>query len=182
MIGQQNSRHFFNQWKENPKPIATCTRAFSRGLSRLHVVASYSDWLVALLWSVVIGWSDWFGFGFTTQLKTARFSVLCKLFLLLGYAGLSLIFEVGGDLQKNSRGFESTCCFYIKIQGENPRPPALNNGLGYVMSFFPVDICKASEEIANVNNTKIEKIRLHLIEVQFTRESWYFTISKLEIR
>ena len=31
--------------------------------------------------------------------------------------------------------------------------------------FSLVDIHKASEEIANVNNTKIEKIRLHLIEV-----------------
>ena len=31
--------------------------------------------------------------------------------------------------------------------------------------FFFSDIHKATEEIANVNNTKIEKIRLHLIEV-----------------
>ena len=31
--------------------------------------------------------------------------------------------------------------------------------------FSLLDIHKASEEIANVNNTKIEKIRLHLIEV-----------------
>ena len=36
----------------------------------------------------------------------------------------------------------------------------------FLMTFFSlVDIHKASEEIANVNNTKIEKIRLHLIEV-----------------
>ena len=61
VIGQQNSRHFFNQWKANTKPIATCTRAFSRALRRLHVIASNSDWLMALFWPVVIGLSNCFG-------------------------------------------------------------------------------------------------------------------------
>ena len=39
-------------------------------------------------------------------------------------------------------------------------------GFSFSHDFFSLlDIHKASEEIANVNNTKIEKIRLHLIEV-----------------
>ena len=52
VIGQQNSRHFFSQ---QTKPLATCTRAFSRPLHWFHVIASYSDWLIALFRSVVIG-------------------------------------------------------------------------------------------------------------------------------
>lgn len=35
----------------------------------------------------------------------------------------------------------------------------------HLKDFFYSDIHKATEEIASVNNTKIEKIRLHLIEV-----------------
>ena len=66
VIGQQNSLHFFNQWGAKPKPIATCTRAFSRALRLLHVIASYSDWFITLFTSVVIGQSNNFSFGFTT--------------------------------------------------------------------------------------------------------------------
>ena len=56
---------------------------------------------------------------------------------------LSLIFEVGGDIPKNSQGFELllkvklTCWFcikvagiYLKIWGENPQPPALSDSPG----------------------------------------------------
>ena len=67
VIGQQNSRHFFNQLKPKPNPAATFPHVFSRALRhRLHVIASYSDWLIALSRSVVIGSSNCFGFGVTT--------------------------------------------------------------------------------------------------------------------
>ena len=65
VIGQQNSRHFFNQWKPKPKPIVSCRRAFSRALRRCHVIASNSDWLTEPFRSVVIGRSNCFGFGYT---------------------------------------------------------------------------------------------------------------------
>ena len=66
-IGQQNSRHFFNQWEAKPKPIASRTNTFCRALHRLHVIALYSYWpIIALFRSVVIGRSNWLGFGFTT--------------------------------------------------------------------------------------------------------------------
>ena len=39
---------------------------FSRAWRRLHVFASNSDWLVMLFAPVVIGQSNYFGFGFTT--------------------------------------------------------------------------------------------------------------------
>ena len=63
LIGQQNSRHFFSQWQANPIPISTCTRAFSRSLHRLHVIASYYDWLIALYASALIGQSNYFGWS-----------------------------------------------------------------------------------------------------------------------
>ena len=60
------SRHFPNQSK--PKPIMTCSFAFSRAWRRLHAFASSSDWFIRL-WmstSLVIGQNDYFGDGFTT--------------------------------------------------------------------------------------------------------------------
>ena len=66
VIGQKSSRYFSNQWEVKPKPTKTCKCAFSRPLRRLHVIASHFDWLIALFRSVVIGWSNCFGFGFTT--------------------------------------------------------------------------------------------------------------------
>ena len=40
--------------------------AFSRAWRQILVFASNSDWLVVLFTSVVIGQSNYFGFGFTT--------------------------------------------------------------------------------------------------------------------
>ena len=60
----KNSRHFFIQSDVKPKPIVT--HAFSRALRQLHVLTSNFDWLTVLSVSLVINWSDYFGFGFTT--------------------------------------------------------------------------------------------------------------------
>ena len=57
---------FFNQRESKPKPIAPCTRDFSRALSELHVIARNYDWFMALLVPVVIGRSNCSGFGFST--------------------------------------------------------------------------------------------------------------------
>ena len=66
VIGLKDSRHFFNQWEAKPKPIAPCTRDFSRAWSELHVIARNCDWFIALFPPVVIGRSNCFGFGFST--------------------------------------------------------------------------------------------------------------------
>ena len=65
-IGLKASRQFFNQWEAKPKPIAPCTRDFSRAFSELQVIARNSDWFIALSAPVVIGRSNCFGFGFST--------------------------------------------------------------------------------------------------------------------
>ena len=44
----------------------TWSHVFSRAWRRLHAFASNSDWFIALFTSVVIGQSNYFGFGFTT--------------------------------------------------------------------------------------------------------------------
>ena len=49
-----------------PKPTVTRSHVFSRAWRRLHVFALNSDWFIALFASVVIGQSNYFGFGFTT--------------------------------------------------------------------------------------------------------------------
>ena len=49
-----------------PKPIAPCTRDFSRALSELQVIARNCDWFVVLFAPVMIGRSNCFGFGFST--------------------------------------------------------------------------------------------------------------------
>ena len=59
-------RQFFNQWEAKPKPIAPCTRDFSRASSKLQVIARNCDWFMALFVPVVIGRSNGFGFGFST--------------------------------------------------------------------------------------------------------------------
>ena len=48
------------------KPIVTYSHTFSRAWRRLHVFDSSSDWFIGLSASVVIGHSNYFGFGFTT--------------------------------------------------------------------------------------------------------------------
>ena len=66
VIGLKDSRQFFNQREAKPKPIALCTRDFPRGLSELHVIARNFDWFIALSAPLVIGRSNYFGFGFST--------------------------------------------------------------------------------------------------------------------
>ena len=44
----------------------TWPHVFSRAWCRLHAFASNSDWFIALFMCVVIGQSNYFGFGFTT--------------------------------------------------------------------------------------------------------------------
>ena len=65
-VGLKDSRQFFNQREAKPKPIAPCTRDFSRASSELQVIARNSDWFMALFVPVVIGRSNCFGFGFST--------------------------------------------------------------------------------------------------------------------
>ena len=62
----KESRQFFNQWEAKPKPIAPCTRDFSRASSELQVIARNCDWFMALFAPAVIGGSNCFGFGFST--------------------------------------------------------------------------------------------------------------------
>ena len=47
-----------NKNQMGPKPIATCSHAFSRALRGLHVFASDSDWFVVLFAASVIGQND----------------------------------------------------------------------------------------------------------------------------
>ena len=55
VIGLQVSRQFFNQWEAKPKPLAPCTRYFSRILSKLYVIARNSGWFIVMFALVVIG-------------------------------------------------------------------------------------------------------------------------------
>ena len=67
------SDHFLNQSEVKPKPIATYLHVFSRAWRRLHVSALRSDWYIGLSASIVVGQSDYFGFGFTsTAVKRPR--------------------------------------------------------------------------------------------------------------
>ena len=74
MIGLKDSRQFFNQWEAKPKPIAPCTRDFSRASSELQVIARNCDWFIALFAPVVIGRSNCFGFGFSTVIWKPRYN------------------------------------------------------------------------------------------------------------
>ena len=56
VIGSQNSRHL---------PIVPRSHAFSRAWRLSHVFALNSDWFIALFASVMIGQSNYLGFGFT---------------------------------------------------------------------------------------------------------------------
>ena len=53
-IGLENSRHFFNQWEAQLKPISTCSHFFSRACRRLRVFASNSDWFDVLFACVLL--------------------------------------------------------------------------------------------------------------------------------
>ena len=48
----------FQPMRGKPKPIAPCTRDFSRALSELQVIARNCDWFIALFAPVVIGRSN----------------------------------------------------------------------------------------------------------------------------
>ena len=61
----KSSRHFFIQSGVKPNPIAIRLHTFSRALRQLHEITSSSDWFTELFLSFVIGWSNYFGFGFT---------------------------------------------------------------------------------------------------------------------
>ena len=54
-----------NQSEVKPRPIVTYSHAFSRAWRWLHVFASSPDWSTELSASLVIGQSNYFGFGFT---------------------------------------------------------------------------------------------------------------------
>ena len=74
--------HFFDQSEVKAKPIlVTCSRKFSRGLWRRHVIASGFDWIGGLF-CILCDWSEWllwFWF-YDTELKTA--------FVWLGYSSV----------------------------------------------------------------------------------------------
>ena len=59
LLVKKLSRHFLDQSEVKPKPIVI----YSHGR---HVFASSSDWFIGLFTTVVIGQSNYFGFGFTT--------------------------------------------------------------------------------------------------------------------
>ena len=74
MIGLKISRQFLNQWEPNPKTnhiFSTCDS--SRAMSKLQVIATNSDWFIALFAPVVIGRSNYSDVGFSdSHLKTAE--------------------------------------------------------------------------------------------------------------
>ena len=75
MIGLKDSRQFFSQWEAKLKPIAPCTRDFSRASSELQVISRNCDWFIALFAPVVIGRSYCFGFGFSTVIWKPLYSI-----------------------------------------------------------------------------------------------------------
>ena len=54
----------FQPIRRKPRPIAPCTRDFSRALSKLQVISRKSDWFIAPFAPVVIGRSNYFGICF----------------------------------------------------------------------------------------------------------------------
>ena len=76
-VGQgllQTSRHFENRRGEGPgdevevrpKPIVARACTFSRALCRLRVITLSFDKFTGFSLSILIGQSNYFGFGFTT--------------------------------------------------------------------------------------------------------------------
>ena len=80
VIGIKDSRQCFNQWEAKPKPIATCTRDFSRASSELQVIDKNCDWFIELFAPVVIGRGNCFGFGFSTVIWKPLY--VCNMYLL----------------------------------------------------------------------------------------------------
>jgi len=56
----------FQPMRIKPKPIAPCTRDFSRASSELQLIARNCEWFMALFVPVVIRRINCFGFGFST--------------------------------------------------------------------------------------------------------------------
>ena len=52
--------------RSKTKTIAPCTREIFRASGELQVIARNCDWFMELFVPVVIGWSNCFGFGFST--------------------------------------------------------------------------------------------------------------------
>ena len=76
VIGLKDSRQFFNQWEAKSKPIAPCTRDFSRASSKLQVIARNGSWrCLFLLWLVgVIALVLVFRQSFENRSNTATYS------------------------------------------------------------------------------------------------------------
>ena len=55
-----NSCNFLSKHKVEPKPVMTCTHAFSRHWCRSPASASSSDWFIVLLVSVLFGQREYF--------------------------------------------------------------------------------------------------------------------------
>ena len=73
----KNIAPLFHPIRIKPKPIATRSHSFSRALRQLLVIASNLDWFTGFSVSFVIGWSDYFDFGFCdNQLKTALIIII----------------------------------------------------------------------------------------------------------
>ena len=60
----KNFAPVFTPTRRRPKPVAPCTRDFSRALSK--VTSRNYDWFIALFALVAIGRSNYFGIGFST--------------------------------------------------------------------------------------------------------------------
>ena len=73
VIGLEISLHPLSQSAAKLKPILTWSLAFSRALRRLRGLTLSFDWLIVKFSCVLIGRSDYFGFGFTTLNRRALY-------------------------------------------------------------------------------------------------------------
>ena len=81
VIGQQNWRHFFNQWDSKPIAIATCSRIFPRFAPANCLVF----WLAHCAFCISCDWSElllWYWF-YDIQLKTALWEYFSPWFPVL---------------------------------------------------------------------------------------------------
>ena len=58
----------FQPMRSKTKPIAPCTRDFSRALNKLQIIARNCHWFIVLFVPVVIDRNNCFGFGFSTTI------------------------------------------------------------------------------------------------------------------
>ena len=114
VIGLKESRQFFSQWDAKPKPIAPCTRDFSRASSQLQVIPRNCDWFIALFVPVVIGRSNCFGYGFSTVIwkplhwkwlrkQKNRMNEFGPKFMILTFSGLAVWRLFAGNPQAFGR-------------------------------------------------------------------------------